>query len=406
MIKILIEKTDNGGCGKYRCVDPHQYLSNLYKSEYQVIIKENIDYQNINFLKEFDVIFIHRLPKTKINLIPEAICNIKNLGIKLILDFDDYLDVDISHPMYQQYKIFRIPQLQIELIKIADMVITPTHILQNYLKQFNKNTYVIPNGIDPNEEQFKIKKEKSERLRIGWMGGSSHIEDIKLLSSISNTIQSTNTKLYLGGFNVRDKKNIIDLNGNKQEVPLEPHEYIYQRYEDILTNNHSIISKEYSELLMEQNEIKENELKEKYKDELYERIWTKDINNYATGYNKFDVSLAPLKDNKFNLYKSQLKIIESGFFHMPIITSDYGPYQIDLFNAYDRGNNIKSKGNALLVDPNRNHKMWSKYIKLLNNNPNLVEDLGEKLYETVKDKYNLINLTKIRHEIYQTLYEN
>ena len=406
MIKILVEKTDNGGCGKYRCVDPHQYLSNLYKNEYQVIIKENIDYQNINFLKEFDAIFIHRLPKTTLNKIPEAICNIKNLGIKLILDYDDYLDVDISHPMYQQYRLFKIPQLQIEIIKIADMVITPTHILQNYLKQFNKKTYVIPNGIDPNEEQFQIRKEKSDRLRVGWMGGSSHIEDIKLLSSISNTIQNTNTKLYLGGFNVRDKKNIIDSNGNKQEVPLEPHEFIYQRYEDILTNNHSIISKEYSELLMEQNEIKENEIKEKYKDEVYERIWTKDINNYATGYNLFDVSLAPLKDNKFNLYKSQLKIIESGFFHMPIIASDYGPYQIDVINAYDRGNNIKSKGNALLVDPNRNHKMWPKYIKLLNNNPNLVEDLGEKLYETVKDKYNLINITKIRHQIYQTLYDN
>ena len=162
MIKILIEKTDNGGCGKYRCVDPHQYLSNLYKSEYQVIIKENIDYQNINFLKEFDCIFIHRLPKIPLNKIPEAICNIKNLGIKLILDYDDYLDVDISHPMYQQYKIYRIPQLQIEIIKLADMVITPTHILQKYLKQFNKKTYVIPNGIDPNERPIGMPCNKSD----------------------------------------------------------------------------------------------------------------------------------------------------------------------------------------------------------------------------------------------------
>ena len=97
--------------------------------------------------------------------------------------------------MYQQYKLYRIPQLQIEIIKLADMVITPTHILQKYLKQFNKKVYVIPNGIDPNEEQFQIRKEKSDRLRIGWMGGSSHIEDIKLLSSISNTISNTITQI-------------------------------------------------------------------------------------------------------------------------------------------------------------------------------------------------------------------
>ena len=43
------------------------------------------------------------------------------------------------------------------------------------------------------------------------------------------------------------------------------------------------------------------------KNKPYRRVWTKNINQYANNYNLFDVSLAPLKDNKFNLYKSQLK---------------------------------------------------------------------------------------------------
>jgi len=57
-------------------------------------------------------------------------------------------------------------------------------------------------------------------------------------------------------------------------------------------------------------------------------------------------------------------------------------------------------GNALLVDENRNHSDWSKYIEKLLKNPNMVKDMGERLYETVKDKYDLNNVTKDRREFY------
>jgi hypothetical protein len=56
-----------------------------------------------------------------------------------------------------------------------------------------------------------------------------------------------------------------------------------------------------------------------------------------------------------------------------------------------------------LVDEHRNHSDWSKYIKKLVNNPNMIKDMGERLYETVKDTYNLRNVTKTRAEWYKTL---
>ena len=58
-----------------------------------------------------------------------------------------------------------------------------------------------------------------------------------------------------------------------------------------------------------------------------------------------------------------------------------------------------------MVDNNKNHKMWVKYVKLLINNPNLIEDLGEKLYETVKDKYNLNNVSLRRYDLYKKICE-
>ena len=60
-------------------------------------------------------------------------------------------------------------------------------------------------------------------------------------------------------------------------------------------------------------------------------------------------------------------------------------------------------GNALLVDENRNHSDWAKYIKKLVQNPNLIEDMGNRLYETVKVKYHLDTVTKNRSEWYKTL---
>jgi glycosyltransferase involved in cell wall biosynthesis len=57
----------------------------------------------------------------------------------------------------------------------------------------------------------------------------------------------------------------------------------------------------------------------------------------------------------------------------------------------------------MLVPEHRNHSDWSKHIKKLIQNPNLITDMGERLYETVKDKYDLNNVTKDRAEFYKSL---
>lgn len=103
----------------------------------------------------------------------------------------------------------------------------------------------------------------------------------------------------------------------------------------------------------------------------------------------------------FNRLKSQLKVIEAGFYKKAIIASDVGPYTIDLTHSLKNGNFVD--GNALLVDENRNHSDWAKYIEKLLKNPNLVKDLGERLYETVKDKYDLNKVTHDRQQFYKSI---
>ncbi len=103
----------------------------------------------------------------------------------------------------------------------------------------------------------------------------------------------------------------------------------------------------------------------------------------------------------FNRMKSQLKVIEAGFYKKALIASNIGPYSLDLKHCLKNGELVD--GNALLVDEVRNHSDWAKYMEKLIKNPNMAKDMGERLYETVKDKYDLNIVTKDRAEFYKSI---
>src|SRR5262249_31946104 len=61
----------------------------------------------------------------------------------------------------------------------ADVVTTTTPELASQLRKLNPNTVVIPNSVDPEEWSIKPRK-VGERLRVGWLGGSSHFLDLAI----------------------------------------------------------------------------------------------------------------------------------------------------------------------------------------------------------------------------------
>jgi glycosyltransferase involved in cell wall biosynthesis len=202
----------------------------------------------------------------------------------------------------------------------------------------------------------------------------------------------------LCGFDTRGTVTEINSQtGEHTKRNILPAETVWASYEKIFTQNYSIVSDEYKKNLLNYGqESYSNELNESYV-----RVWTKPVTSYAGNYKWFDVSLAPIKNHIFNRVKSQLKVIEAGFHKKAIIASNIGPYSIDLKHALNKGE--FSDGNALLVDEARNHSDWSKYMKKLIDNPNFAYDLGQKLYETVKDTYDLNTVTKTRAELYKSL---
>ena len=284
-------------------------------------------------------------------------------------------------------------------LKAASYVTTTTEIFAKEISKLNKNVFVLPNAINEQELQFKAVTEPSDKLRFGWLGGSSHLHDIKLLEGTISKLKPYRDKfsMHLCGFDIRGTVTEVNQQtGEQKQREIRPEETVWAKYEEVFTDKYSMVSQEEKDFLMK---FKEEEFK--VDNQFYTRIWTKPVTSYATNYRWFDVSLAPIKNHIFNRVKSQLKVIEAGFYKKALIASDIGPYTIDLKHALKNGE--FTDGNALLVGENKNHSDWSKFMKKLIDNPNWAKDLGERLYETVSKKYELHIVTKERAELYKSL---
>jgi glycosyltransferase involved in cell wall biosynthesis len=399
-IKILVVPSDRTGVGKFRSVDPHVFLQNLYGDDFHVDIVYEPPYDDMSFWSQYQIVACHRSIGPDFEKANELIKKLTENGIITIVDIDDYWMPGKEHPIHDIIKFNKINEKIVANLKVASYVTTTTNLFADEIKKFNKNVVVFPNAINPNEPQFKEPTLESDRLRIGWLGGSSHLHDLQLLDSPLGKITHLKDKLQfvLCGFDTRGTVTEINQQtGEHKKRDILPHETVWAQYEKIFTQNHSLVSDDYKKYLLKYSQEKyTNEL-----DESYVRVWTQPVTSYAKNYSKFDVSLAPIKNTMFNRMKSQLKVIEAGFYKKAIIASDLGPYTLDLKHCLNHGNFVD--GNAMLVDENRNHSDWAKYIKKLVENPNMVKDMGERLYETVKDTYDLNTVTKNRAEFYKSL---
>lgn len=399
-IKVLVLPSDRTGVGKFRSVEPHIFLQTTHSEDFHVDIDYEPRVNDINYWKQYDLVCFHRAIGRDYDQSVNIIRLLKQMGIVTVMDLDDYWLPTRDHPAHNLVIQNKIHEKIISNLKEAQYVTTTTEVFAQEIKRFNKNVFVLPNAINPKEPQFMEKTEPSDKLRFGWLGGSSHLEDLRLLNGTFNRLSSIKDqyRLYLCGFDIRGSVTEINQQtGEQKQRPIRPEETVWVQYEKIFTENYKLISPNHLEFL---NKFKE----EPYtleEDPFYTRVWTKPVTTYAMNYSKFDVSLAPLKNHIFNRVKSQLKVIEAGFYKKALIASEVGPYTIDLNHALNNGN--FTDGNALLVKESRNHSDWAKWMKKLIDNPSWAEDLGERLYETVSKRYDLNIVTETRAQIYKEI---
>ena len=59
-IKILVIPSDRTGVGFFRSVDPHVMIQNLYPNDFHIDIDYEPNIQDVNFLKQYQIVHIHR----------------------------------------------------------------------------------------------------------------------------------------------------------------------------------------------------------------------------------------------------------------------------------------------------------------------------------------------------------
>ena len=252
-IKVLVVPSDRTGVGKFRSVDPHVFLQNLYGDDFHVDIDYEPSYDDMSFWSQYQIVAFHRSIGPDFERAHELIQKLNSLGIITIADIDDYWMPGKEHPIHDIIKFNKINEKIVANLKVASYVTTTTTLFADEIKKFNKNVAVFPNAINPNEPQFKEPTLESDRLRIGWLGGSSHLHDLQLLDSPLGKITHLKDKLQfvLCGFDTRGSVTEINQQtGEHKKRDILPHETVWAQYEKIFTQSHSLVSEDYKKYLL------------------------------------------------------------------------------------------------------------------------------------------------------------
>ena len=403
-IKVLVVPSDCFGVGLYRSVSPHTQLDKLYGDEFEVEINYQPNWGDHPFFDKYDIVHIHKGLYNNMEEFWAFLDYCKEKNITTVMDIDDNWDVGPQHPLYITNKSMKVPEKIIENIKKFDYVTTTTQIFADKIKRYNKNVLIFPNAVDPEEEQYQPIKNPSDRIRFGFVMGSAHEKDMQQIRGVFNSLDKetlNKIQVVLCGYDLRGTVNIVNQQGQMvDQRPIRPEESVWYTYEKIITGDYSICSPAYKDFL---HKFLKGVQWPNVANEPYRREWTKDVTNFAEHYRNIDVLFAPLDCNGFNEVKSELKFVEAGFTKTALVCTDFGPYTICSRSLFKFGGEIDPEGNCILIDDSKKHKAWGKAIKKLVENPELITLLQNNLYNTVKDKYDIRNVTKTRAEWYKSI---
>jgi len=369
-LKILsVINRDINGCVLYRQIIPHLEMHRSGQAE--VMFTDATTPITDKEIKKYDIVQYH---KGYINF--QELDRFARLNIRVVCDFDDYWELPISHGLYNEYRYVNkkadgkttfakengkmvlkektTTDFFKEVLRKHEYITTTTPLLAEQIRPYNKNVEVFENSLHPLAPMMQIKPTESDRYRMGWIGGSQHWIDIQLLRGFPNRLNFDNkTKgryvLQLYGFMGRT---------------------VYENFAEIFTDYKRI--------------------KEPFKAfPPRPAMHSEDSPSYLTYYNDMDCALVPLADTKFNSLKSELKVVEAGFFKKPVIVSNVMPYTY-----------IINEKNALIVNK---PKDWFTHAKKLITNPNLGRDLGEQLYEDVIQRYHVGLINERRTAFYESI---
>lgn len=328
--------------------NPLNHLIGLGKVEVAQTERYSLNWKP-DLLNEYDIITFNRflgdIPHT------DFFDCCERDGIKTVVDLDDWYYLPKYHMNYAHYK----PRVSIirENIQRADVVTVSTPFLAEMIKHdTGRECVVLRNSVDFTDPQFQVNKTHSNRIRFGWCGGATHAKDLELIADDIATLHTISS--------LRDKYTLV-LQGYVNN------DHFWRQAAAIFSSNN------------------------KAERENLTVINAASVFNYAQGYNRFDVALAPLVNDVFENCKSELKCIEAGAFGLPIIASDVVPYRLAKEKLGDGVILVRNKKGAFL-----------KAMKALMNDSQEIAERGRIAREGVMKHYNLETNNQLRLNVYQS----
>ncbi len=338
------------GVDYHRLLQPHKRMAEMFKETVDMYQINEIDTATIEFLQGFHLIVANRFI-SRVNG-PAVIEKLKAANVPYVLDIDDDYRLPEWHILAHQAKSERHAEKILQALHYAKAITTTHEYLSGTLKHeaSQPNAFEIPNAINPKEEQYQVKKRTFDIVKFGWSGSITHFEDVMLmhdgLLSLYNQEQY-NFQVIYGGYSKDDE-----------------------------------MAKAIAGVLSCKGKASESQFA------TYPSV---SINDYAKFYDEIDVSLIPLRDNRFNKLKSNLKLIESGFKKKAVIVSNVHPYEPML----------KHGKNCLIV---KHKNDWYKNMVKLIENPNMIEDLSEQLYLDCQVQH-IDRIAELRYKTYKKILE-
>jgi glycosyltransferase involved in cell wall biosynthesis len=334
------------GVDYHRLVVPHNYIAKNFECTIDMVTE--IDSSKEEFLKEYDLIVANRFISKTLNT-EQLIAKLKDTNVPYIIDLDDDYQLPSSHILYEQTK--KKHPYHIKLGVYHATAVTCTHSEMKKMihsELLNENVYVIPNGINP-KEQFEVKQVGFDMPTFGWSGSITHFDDLMLtvdsLYSLYKSDYKNKMRMVYGGYDGNNETSkamagILSAKG----TALPDHFFLFP---------------------------------------------ATDVYNYANFYDRINIALIPLRDNRFNSMKSNLKLLEAGFKKKAVIVSGVEPYTPLLNDGV----------NCLVA---HTKKDWYKHMTYLIDNPHRIEELAEQLHKDVQ-QFHIKEVATKRFEVYKKI---
>lgn len=339
-MKILILYNENNACDYHRTVLPFRYLD-LEDGEKFRYAKSTENLRPSDW-RSSSIVYVNRSSSYEFDTVRALH---KAYGFKLWVDLDDDWELYPEHYLYDTWKKSNAASLIQKYIIEADVVTCTHDRLACKIRSHNENVHVVPNALPIGYEQFVPNKTESNKIRFMTAGGESHYHDLKSIQPAFNLCSNIAVAV----------RSEFVLAGVSKSREWDKTESIMKRLPFFSTRP----------LLP--------------------------LTSYMEHYDYADVSLAPLQGNRFNTFKSNLKIIEAGCMSMPILVSKMYPYLQD--------ETAKDKGVFFCSDCWE----WFDKIRYFVENPDKVLEYGKKLYDYVNKHYNLIEVNKQRRAIINSI---